>query len=550
MPVCLFRRNFDRSNIEGFHLMSRKFASPHGDDRDFDLPPGWYRKTDNYGRSFYVDTQSRKSYWRKPVAVKGGLVIKTEEERREFFKGIYTELAKRQKRQTVESQKIPSFLELYRIANMEHVNENSFGSFLRKYITKHSRSQRPTSSRHKSFSPHENNRMRRRERARSAELANKASQEAKEYALKKKRQKELAKQKRFGNSWGKSPKAQSAKKSYAYGSNASNKAKSRKSMHTIDFSTQSTHSHQSELGNASQHYLGREKTIADRRTENISYDKGTLSINNLTHQSPNHRLKDDESSSLLHVVLNRTDEEKQRTSILRNAFIGKKESIPNSTNFIRTPSGQDFFAPQNEDVHVDGHTPKEVIRKSNISSAVYSKPEPFDLSLNAAASTLKGSSSLDISAASNSKEPHNDDEIKKQIQVAYDLLQQMDATNHAASSIDIPVASASRLKNAKRIIEAKVDEEISRLYQILAKSISSRNPFLTHSRVQRDNDASNEGLKPNSVSMANELERESLKRENAALKERLKNTIAIQEKLRDSEASLKRQLLSLRGKYI
>ena len=172
------------------------------------------------------------------------------------------------------------------------------------------------------------------------------------------------------------------------------------------------------------------------------------------------------------------------------------------------------------------------------------------MSLNAAASTLKGSSSLDISAASNSKEPHNDDEIKKQIQLAYDLLQQMDATNHAASSIDIPEASASRLKNAKRIIEAKVDEEISRLYQILAKSISSRNPFLTHSRVQRDNDASNEGLKPNSVSMANELERESLKRENAALKERLKNTIAIQEKLRDSEASLKRQLLSLRGKYI
>ena len=66
--------------------MSRKFASPHGDDRDFDLPPGWYRKTDNYGRSFYVDTQSRKSYWRKPVAVKGGLVIKTEEERREEAK--------------------------------------------------------------------------------------------------------------------------------------------------------------------------------------------------------------------------------------------------------------------------------------------------------------------------------------------------------------------------------------------------------------------------------------------------------------------------------
>ena len=70
------------------------------------------------------------------------------------------------------------------------------------------------------------------------------------------------------------------------------------------------------------------------------------------------------------------------------------------------------------------------------------------------------------------------------------------------------------------------------------------------SSSKRDNDASNEGLKPNSVSMANELERESLKRENAALKERLKNTIAIQENLRDSEASLKRQLLSLRGKYI
>ena len=49
--------------------------------------------------------------------------------------------------------------------------------------------------------------MRRRERARSAELANKASKEAKEYALKKKRQKELAKQKRFGNSWGKIPKS-------------------------------------------------------------------------------------------------------------------------------------------------------------------------------------------------------------------------------------------------------------------------------------------------------------------------------------------------------
>ena len=56
-----------------------------------------------------MDTQSRKSYWRKPVAVKGGLVIKTEEERREFFKGIYTELVKRQNKQTVESQKFPRF---------------------------------------------------------------------------------------------------------------------------------------------------------------------------------------------------------------------------------------------------------------------------------------------------------------------------------------------------------------------------------------------------------------------------------------------------------
>ena len=229
---------------------------------------------------------------------------------------------------------------------------------------------------------------------------------------------------------------------------------------------------------------------------------------------------------------------------MRNAFINKRESIPNYTNFTRTPSGQDFFASQNEDVHVHGHTTKEIVGKSNISSAENIQPEPFGLSLHSAASTLKGSSLADISAASNSKEPHNDDEIKKQIHVAYDLLQQMDATNHAASSIDIPEASASRLKNAKRIIEAKVDEEISRLYKILAQSMSSRNPFLNHSGVQLDNDASNEGLKPNSISMANELERESLKRENAALKERLKNTIAIQEKLRDSEASLKRQLLS------
>ena len=524
---------------------------PDGNDRDFDLPPGWYRKTDNYGRSFYVDTQSRKSYWRKPVAVKGGLVIKTEEERREFFKGIYTELVKRQNRQTEESQKVPSFLELYRIANMEHVNENSFGSFLRQYITKHSRSQRRTSSRHKSFSPHENKHTRSRDRARSAELASKASKEAKEYALKKKRQKELAKQKRFGNSWGKSPKAQSSKKSYAYGSNISSKAKSRKSMQTIRYSTDQNNSYQNGIGNVSHHSSELNQTMSERETQNTSiYHNGMLNINDFRHQSPNDKFKDNGPPSLLHVVLNRTNEEKQRTSVLRSAFIGKRESIPNAAKFTRTPSGQDFYASQNVDIRVDGHTTKEVIMKSSIGSAENAQAIPFNLTLDSAASTPMGSFSPEVFASSNSKEPHNDNGIKKQIQVAYDLLQQMDAANHAASSIDIPEASATRLKNAKRIIEAKVDEEISRLYKILARSMSSRNPFFKHSSVQLDDNAPGENEKHSSMSMANELERESLKRENAALKERLKNTIAIQEKLRDSEASLKRQLLSSRGKYI
>ena len=41
--------------------------------------------------------------------------------------------------------------------------------------------------------------------------------------------------------------------------------------------------------------------------------------------------------------------------------------------------------------------------------------------------------------------------------------------------------------------------------------------------------------------MANKLERDSLQRENTALKERLHNAATIQENLHDSEANLKRQ---------
>ena len=96
-----------------------------------DLPPGWYMKVDNYGRNFYIDTQSGKSYWRKPVEVKGGLVIKSEDERRDFFKGIYNELTRRHGKLLYNSRSLPSYLELYKIANKEHVNENKFGHFLR-----------------------------------------------------------------------------------------------------------------------------------------------------------------------------------------------------------------------------------------------------------------------------------------------------------------------------------------------------------------------------------------------------------------------------------
>ena len=159
--------------------------------RNDNLPPGWLRKIDSYGRSFYVDTQSGKSYWRKPVEVYGGLVIKSEEERRDFFKGIYSELTRRQKQTYGNSIVLPSYLDLYKIANKEHINENKFGHFLRKFISKNDESSmRHSPSNSRKRSNRSNSRERDRRRTRNANLANKASLEAKEYALKKKRQKE------------------------------------------------------------------------------------------------------------------------------------------------------------------------------------------------------------------------------------------------------------------------------------------------------------------------------------------------------------------------
>ena len=79
------------------------------------LPTGWLKKVDDYGRSFYVDSTSGKSYWRKPIEVQGGLVIRSEEERREFFKGIYCEVVRRYRQVHGTTRVLPTFIELYKV---------------------------------------------------------------------------------------------------------------------------------------------------------------------------------------------------------------------------------------------------------------------------------------------------------------------------------------------------------------------------------------------------------------------------------------------------
>ena len=64
--------------------------------------------------------------------------------------------------------------------------------------------------------------------------------------------------------------------------------------------------------------------------------------------------------SLLHIVLNRTDEEKQRTSVLRKCFfIGKKKAYQILQILYEHQVGKTFMHLKMIDRHVDGHTQKK-----------------------------------------------------------------------------------------------------------------------------------------------------------------------------------------------
>ena len=172
------------------------------DSPDEPLPPGWFRKVDDYGRNFYVNTQNGKSYWRKPVEVQGGLVICSETERREFFRGIYDEVLRRfrQVRGRASGSGLPSFIDLYKLANSKQIPENSFGTFLRGYISSTEKEGRPRSSK-KGERKTRSAPSPARRRLTNATLARRASEDAMEYARKKREQKERANRKRMGHSW-------------------------------------------------------------------------------------------------------------------------------------------------------------------------------------------------------------------------------------------------------------------------------------------------------------------------------------------------------------
>ena len=544
--------------------------------RKDNLPPGWLRKIDSYGRSFYVDTQSGKSYWRKPVEVYGGLVIKSEEERRDFFKGIYSELTRRQRQTYGNSIALPSYLDLYKIANKEHINENKFGHFLRKFISKNDESSmRHSASNSRKRSIRSNSRERDRRRTRNANLANKASLEAKEYALKKKRQKELANQKRFGNTWSKSPKQVDIKSPSHYKKSSNNNRRNRSSL---SFSSSSSSSKQSRSrsvnnsrisSNRSNHkILKASSDFSNDQDYNMESHVKTLNKEIRPPPSPqSYNPPTTKPTSLLKVVLNRTEEEKQRTSALRRAINnsnnykdiadvnvsidnGNKKTKDNiSSPFVTSPFNETQVENHNEvenySLGLDQNT--QDIENSKIYTPITKITPSSTRPLRTSA--LNESPAVAINSYQEKSQPHNNKDIKKQLRVTYDAVQQMVAAEHAASSsIGIAEASKRRLRNAKQIIEAKVDEEFSRLYQVLAQYMASRSGTPRSQQYHMGTYNVKEEKLSNSMSMANKLERDSLHRENTALKERLHNAITIQENLRDSEANLKRELLSLRGK--
>jgi hypothetical protein len=557
------------------------------------LPPGWYMKVDNYGRSFYIDSQSGKSYWRKPVEVKGGLVIKSEDERRAFFKGIYTELTKRHRQLHGTSRVLPSYLELYKIANKEHVNENKFGHFLRKYTSKSNQNNTHLSSSNEYYSPNSlSAQSRNRQRVRNAQLANKASKEAKEYAMKKKRQKDLANQKRFGNTWSKSPKSadstsrKNCKLRHRSGSSKHSSPSFRSPLFSslskqISFSntfTDSRGSNQSRrnAGGLSQNTNIRTNQKMSGQLATPQFKSTTMSINSYETESRSSistpsSFRDsttNQQKSLLKVVLNRTEAEKQRTSALRRAINSSKNgdrhigstildgSINNEDRKLNDVELQknkcsvelqegNIDALENSELSIHRNLNEEKSKSGEISTPSKTRP----LSTEHVTSSALTESSLDAWMIHKPQShPHNNSIIQKQLKITYDSLQQLIAAEHATSSISIPEVSKLRLVNAKRIIEAKVDEEFSRLYQVLAKFMSSRGGVYESHKYSVALKDKNEKELSKSVSMASKLERDSLQRENTALKERLHNAVTIQENLRDSEANLKRQLLSLRGK--
>ena len=515
------------------------------DSPDEPLPPGWFRKVDDYGRNFYVNTQNGKSYWRKPVEVQGGLVICSETERREFFRGIYDEVLRRfrQVRGRASGSGLPSFIDLYKLANSKQIPENSFGTFLRGYISSTEKEGRPRSSK-KGERKTRSAPSPARRRLTNATLARRASEDAMEYARKKREQKERANRKRMGHSWTNDRDSSSAHK-------PTHTPRSRKShVHKATHSARSTRSARSHGRSAAG--AGRRRGahfppgqsmaqsnangVPRRNSRGDPYSKGdirapespfsdgeprlpraenslSLSQRSSHREHPNHGA----NPTLLKVVMSRTDEEREKSVALRNAI---------------------------QNVSPDGRLLSNRASPAANASAVQSSTfnrSGGKLGLGELLSSPGNSTSSRVGPLP----AHSNKVIRKQIIDIHKTIQRLEAAEHASATVNMSETNMMRLTKAQNVIAAKVDTEFALLRRALNLHVHD-----ARSTIQRESSTEgsrNVSLQDAAATMTKDLEIESLKRANDALRERLKTAMFSQEKLRDSEATLKRQLLASRA---
>ena len=505
------------------------------------LPTGWFKKVDDYGRSFYVDSTSGKSYWRKPIEVQGGLVIRSEEERREFFKGIYSEVVRRYRQVHGTTRALPTFIELYKVANNTQVSENDFGTFLRGYISSIDGQEIEKSIKASLHSP--SGRQAYKRRAMNNSLAIKASEEAALYARRKQEQREKAREKKFGHAWERSgsqhtpfktpnklfPKnvgsINNARKTSSFpgGSRQKSPSSSFRRQNKPNSPRPETRGVHQPIENVISKMSPSSSMSTPRNNPNqfILHQAGTIESSGERHKGtagvPScHPVRS--HPTLLNVVLSRTEEDREKSMALRDVISG----ILSEKN---APSGEVSYRASRE----YAKTAVKLLERPETMPGYQVDgrgDEPIDVTI-ISQSHVSPFANIDTDSSA----------VRNRIKSTNSALARLEAAENACKSSNVSVANGERLDAARSIISKKFDEEVLCLLRALGMQLP-----------QTPSGTSSKNTAPDtSSSMHTDIELNTLKCSNDLLKERLAFTQSNLEILRDSESSLKRELLAARA---